>query len=91
MAITLTEELSDKLPLESRARDKVDSALLAAARLAAECDQRQDYDLDDLRRPARSLSFVDTKVGRKKRAKSMGPSGARGEQAAVTGIDRVPV
>jgi hypothetical protein len=73
-----TTELLDQMPHVPTQREPVERALRAADRLAMECDQKQQFDLEVLRRTAgASGTVVLGEAGRKqkkKRPRSLGPA-----------------
>ena len=74
----LFKELLEKIPHDSDDREPIETALLAADRLAIECDQKQGYDLDKLRRSeGRSMGWG-----------SAGTAGKRTERPATMGRPR---
>lgn len=72
-SVSLIPELLDRIPQGSKARDQVESALSAADRIAIECDKRQVFDLDDLRRKSRTEAVLtEGKSAKRRRPKSVG-------------------
>lgn len=71
----LFKELLEKIPHDSNEREPIEIALLAANRLAMECDQKQGYDLDKLRRSegcGLGRGFGGTAGKKSERAATMG-------------------